>query len=404
MAQNPLTRITDDEYACRRSAGPGLKIKPGEKKRENYQSSEKSEGAMQKLFSLFRKEKWEVQTELQNYISLVKKEPRNANAHLRLSEIYRKKGETEKAIVEYLRTAEIHCRTGHYLQALALCKRILKENPNLDKVELKIAEIYVKMGLLENAYSQYERLLRIYNKRNREDKAVEVMCRMAELSMHRIARKEKTPAPTPTEKNQLLEPEVANPKAADAFQGVSPAGEEKKGAFNLSAELEADEPMADKIFKGIIAEKGSCGFEEILQELKKTSALSTTYPDFNYHMGVACREMGFIEEAIEQFQIALEKEQKSFEAALLLGLCYCEKRCWNEARQSFEEALKVMGISQEMILKVKYQLALVDAEEKREEANGFSSFSPVGSQELRLLYRSESQKKEKETPLDLVEL
>jgi hypothetical protein len=28
-------------------------------------------------------------------------------------------------------------------------------------------------------------------------------------------------------------------------------------------------------------------------------------PHFNYSMGVACREMGFLDDAIEQFQIAL---------------------------------------------------------------------------------------------------
>jgi tetratricopeptide (TPR) repeat protein len=398
MAQNTLTMMIDDEYPRRQSPGVGLRIKISGKKREDYQSGEKSEGAIHKLFCLFRKEKWEVQTDLQNYLNLVKREPGNTKARLRLAEIYRKKGKREKAISEYLRTAEIYCRRGLYPQALAFYKRILKENPTLDKVELKIAEIYGKMGLLENAYSQYGRLLRTYNKQGREHKAVEVMCLMAELSMHKIAMKGKVEPPTALEDLQFSEAGGANPNAGDVFQGVPPDGEEKKGGFNLIAELEAGEPMVDRVFKGVITEK-LYGFEEIFKELKETAAPNATYPDFNYNMGVACRETGFIDEAIEQFQIALEKGQNPFETAHLLGLCYCEKSCWNEARQSFEEALKVEGISQEMVLKVKNQLALIDAEKTgEEEVNGFSSESPIGSQELRLLYRSQNRKKKEEAP------
>jgi tetratricopeptide (TPR) repeat protein len=189
----------------------------------------------------------------------------------------------------------------------------------------------------------------------------------------------------------------ANATAGNVLQGVPPDGERKEGAFDLGAELEAGEAIEAKVFKDITTEK-IYGFQEILKELKETNALSKAYPIFFYNMGVACQEMGFIDEAIEQFQIALEKGQNPFEAAHSLGLCYRERSCWNEARQSFEEALKVKGISQEKVLQVKNELALIELEKKREEkSNGFSSESSVGSQELRLLYRSRNQKKKMQT-------
>ena len=82
-------------------------------------------------------------------------------------------------------------------------------------------------------------------------------------------------------------------------------------------------------------------------------------------MGAACQEMGFIDEAIAQFQIALKKGQKPCEAAHLLGCCFREKGLWNDARQSLERALKVKGISQEKIRKIKDDLALIAAESSR---------------------------------------
>jgi len=396
MAHNAPIRIVDDEYALRQSPVRVLEMKISGNKRVNSQSGEKSEGAIHKLFYLFGKEKGRVQTELQNYLDRVKKEPWNTKAHLRLGEIYWKKGETERAISEFLWTAEIYCKRALYPQALAICKQILKENPTLDKVERKIAEIYGKMGLLENAYSQYGRLLRSYNKQGREDKALEVMCLMAELSMHKIAMKEKAQSPTRPEELQFSEPRGGNGTAGNVLQGVPPDGENKSGAFDLGAELEAGEPIEAKVFKEITTEK-IYGFEEIFKELQKTSAESMAYSNFYYNMGVACQEMGFIDEAIDQFQIALEKGQNPFESAHLMGLCYREKSRWNEARQSFDKALKVKGISQDKVLRVKKELALIDLEEKREEeSNGFSSETPVGSQELKLLYRSQNQTKKTE--------
>ena len=85
------------------------------------------------------------------------------------------------------------------------------------------------------------------------------------------------------------------------------------------------------------------GFEEIFKELKETSGPSAVDPNFNYNLGVASREMGFLDDAIEQFQIALEKEQNPFEAANMLGLCHKEKGQWEEAAQAFQKALKRGG-------------------------------------------------------------
>jgi tetratricopeptide (TPR) repeat protein len=64
-------------------------------------------------------------------------------------------------------------------------------------------------------------------------------------------------------------------------------------------------------------------------------------------MGVACREMGFHDEAIEQFQSAIEKGQNPLEAAHFMGLCYREKGWWEEARHSFRRALQMELVPEE---------------------------------------------------------
>jgi len=57
--------------------------------------------------------------------------------------------------------------------------------------------------------------------------------------------------------------------------------------------------------------------------------------------------MGFYDEAIEQFQTALEKGQSPLEAAHFMGLCYREKGWWEEARHSFRRALQMESVPEE---------------------------------------------------------
>ena len=82
-------------------------------------------------------------------------------------------------------------------------------------------------------------------------------------------------------------------------------------------------------------------------------------PHFNYNMGIAYRELGFFDEAMEQFEVAVKKGQKPFEGLSMLGFCYWEKGMWNDAQQLFEKALSTEKIPQEKILSAKYILSLL---------------------------------------------
>jgi len=313
-------------------------------------------GFINKFSDILKMRKEKAGCDAEKYLDQAEKGPGNDKAHLKLAKFYEKRGEAGKAVKEYLQTAASFSRNGHYPQALTVYKHILKQNPNLDKIELKIAEIYGKMGKLEDAYSVYGRLLKAYNKEGRDDKAADVMCLMAELSMHEIAKGE--PVRTPAEESRFSGPTSGNATSGNVPQSAPSAGEKRRISFDLGAELETNQPIEVKGLSKINAGKIS-GFKEIFKELKTTNIPSTAFPDFNYHMGIACRQMGCIDEAIEQFKIALEKGQNPCGAAHLLGRCFWDKGLPEEARRSFEMALQAEGIPQEKIREIKDDLALI---------------------------------------------
>jgi tetratricopeptide (TPR) repeat protein len=369
--------ILNDEFSPVRPLGTILKIRISGNRGGSSRSWDKPEGALDKLHYLFRKEKWRIQNEFAHYLDLVKKAPGDTKARLKLAEIHQKRGEKQKAISEYLITAEIFSRKALYAQAMAVYKRIGKLDSTFYQVNLKMAEIYRKMGFLGDAFSQYTLIFQYYNRRGIKDKAQEIIGLMAELNPRKFMLEDKV---------QRYEEAVhESPEELFIPRMDLPENEKKEAFFDLGAELEKGEPMELERSNSISTEK-LYGFEEIFKELKEADIPSAAYPNFNFNMGVACREMGFIDEAVEQFQIAFEKEQNPFEAAKLMGYCFRDKGWWHEARQSFERALKIEGISDEKIVEVKNELNLAcRGQKKEEETLGFTNSASVEDEELRTL-------------------
>ena len=285
------------------------------------------------------------------YLDLVQKEPDNANAHLKLAEIYQKKGEKQKALSEYLLAADIFAEKQSYDHAIAIYKQLYRQDPTLDQVYLKIADIYRERGFLADAVAQYRILAQYYESLGMKDEASEIMKLMAEMEPRETALKESSNNPIP-----LREGEEADRRLAE---GTS------EGFFDLGAELKIDKPVQLKPFQEVSTSERVYGVKEIFKELQEIGGPSVVDPHFNYTMGVAYRELGFSDEAIEQFEIAVRKMQKPFDALSMLGFCYKEKGMWDESQQSFEKALRIDGTAQGKILNIKYILGLLYQEQGR---------------------------------------
>lgn len=320
-------------------------------------------GFLEIVGSLWMGSRPKAQDLFQQALELLKRDPENPRGHLKLAEIYQKNGKKSKAISEYLLAAEIFAKNNLYFEAMAIYKQVPKQDPSLDHVYLKIADIYRKMGFLGDAFAQYRILVNHYDSMGMKEKALEVMGMMAEMDPRKITQKE----------NGQIFYDIIKPQEEgvlneiDIHGGGDAKAEQKIPFFDLSAELDKDEPVELKDFKEISSLEKVYGVEEIFNELKETAGPSLAFPDFNYHMGVACKEMGFFDEAVNQFKIAIDQEQNPFEAASLLGLCFKEKNMLEDARQAFEKALQVKGVSQKKTLEVKYELGLIYRELGRSE-------------------------------------
>lgn len=165
---------------------------------------------------------------------------------------------------------------------------------------------------------------------------------------------EAEPEPSPAIAD-LAEPEpVPAAAAAPAWDG---------GGFDLGAELGdlfgAQAAVEDEPAASISSELGESGLADIFKEFKKgvDKQLGKEDYDTRYNLGIAYKEMGLIDEAIAEFQLAAKDPTRLLECSSMLGICFLEKGMPKLAIKWFEKGLKAPDRRDEEYQGLRYDLA-----------------------------------------------
>ena len=167
--------------------------------------------------------------------------------------------------------------------------------------------------------------------------------------------------------NELLsaipddEDEFTVPEMPPAAMSATVAQEENLFAdednfFDLAAELES-ELAEDEDAISLSEEEQS--LEEIFKEFKKgvEQQLDSEDYDTHYNLGIAYKEMGLIDEAIGEFQLASKDPKRAVECASMLGLCFLEKGMPQLAIKWYRKGLEMPEITEEEHIGLLYDLA-----------------------------------------------
>jgi tetratricopeptide (TPR) repeat protein len=112
-------------------------------------------------------------------------------------------------------------------------------------------------------------------------------------------------------------------------------------------ELEPEGPLTDP------------GLDQIFREFRKgvEKQLGAEDYDTRYNLGIAYKEMGLLDEAIAEFQLAAKDEVRSLECCSMLGLCFMEKGMPDIAIKWFSKGLALPDRREEEYHGLRYDLA-----------------------------------------------
>ncbi len=164
----------------------------------------------------------------------------------------------------------------------------------------------------------------------------------------------------PDDDDDFFTPAPPPPRAAAVPTPAPPAQEENLFAdeddfFDLAAELESElEDDGDDV--SLSEEEQS--LEEIFKEFKKgvEQQLDSEDYDTHYNLGIAYKEMGLIDEAIGEFQLASKDPKRAVECASMLGLCFLEKGMPQLAIKWYSKGLEMPEITSDEHVGLLYDL------------------------------------------------
>lgn len=136
--------------------------------------------------------------------------------------------------------------------------------------------------------------------------------------------------------------------------------DEEDDFFDLAAELEQELSQEDvyQSGDGLLVQPAEQSLEEIVEGFKKGVAehLSPTDYDTHFNLGIAYREMGLLDEAIGEFQIAAKDAGHLVLCCSMLGLCFLDKGLPELAVKWYHRGLEAPGLSEDDNLGLLYDL------------------------------------------------
>ena len=263
---------------------------------------------------------------IKEYLKLIEANPQDKRFHLKLADLYLKNGEEDKAIQSYLKLASLYGDEDLNFRAISIYKKILSIDPKLIEAFHKIAELYLKEGLVGSAKNYYQSILEIDPHNSEALKVIENIEGTQQTRGGGIS----SSSPKP-----LLSKPPPSPvkKSFDENSGILPSPD--KDASILSSE------------PGI-------------SPLDKDS-------EMHYHLGIAYKEMELFDYAITEFELASSSPAMQFDCYIMLGNCYMEKGDYNKSIEYYKMSFEIQGLSNERLARLHFNLGLAY------EANGMVS-------------------------------
>lgn len=150
---------------------------------------------------------------------------------------------------------------------------------------------------------------------------------------------------------------IASAQSLDDTGGLSQGG----GFFDLAAELSEElfEDGGSGEINDATSQEEIQSVEELFEEFRKgvDEQIDEGDHETHYDLGIAYKEMGLLEEAINEFQKASNDPNKFLECAIMIGNCQIELGRTEDALAHYQSKLVAPNLSNEADLALRYELA-----------------------------------------------
>jgi tetratricopeptide (TPR) repeat protein len=272
---------------------------------------------------------------------------------------------------------------GLYYDAVAPITALIGLRPDDGMLLQKRVEYAFRSGRADAQVEAYLDLGRHLARHGQQDKAAAVIRRVLELDPHNVEARAAAAQITPTTYAPPAPPRPQAPAPPPA--PAAPAAD----YVDLGALIMEDEVQGEPTTRFVVEEKEPSGdedkdFAEMLAHFRQKVSENIDVEDSasHYDLGVAFMEMGLVDEAIAEFQVALRGGANALATLELLGQCFVDKGQYAVASRVLDRALKLPTAADGDLVGVLYLLGRVD-EATGESARAMEFYERVVSVDIR---------------------
>lgn len=118
---------------------------------------------------------------IKEYQKILEVDSKDVRILQKMGELYQKKNDNTQAAIYFTKVAESYASDGFFLKAVALYKQVLKLDPSLMEVNIKLAELHQQLQLMGEAMAYYQIVANHYDKTGDVRRSLDVLKTMVEL-------------------------------------------------------------------------------------------------------------------------------------------------------------------------------------------------------------------------------
>src|SRR5436190_17828012 len=132
-------------------------------------------------------DKGQIDKAVKEYLRIVREDPKDVRVWLKIGDLHARKGQKQEATETYLKVARYYQDQGFFTKAVAVYKQILKLDPRLVEVHLKLAELYRQLGLMSDAMQHFESVAAHFHREGNTKEALTTVKKLVDLDPENIA-------------------------------------------------------------------------------------------------------------------------------------------------------------------------------------------------------------------------
>ena len=132
-------------------------------------------------------QKGQIKKAIKEYEKILAEEPNDVRTLLKKGDLLVRVGEKDPAVETYLKVATTYSLQGFHLKSVAVFKQILKIDEKRMEVNLRLADEYQNLGIIGDAITHLQSVVVQYETQGKTKESLEILQRMVELDPENVA-------------------------------------------------------------------------------------------------------------------------------------------------------------------------------------------------------------------------